>query len=61
MSDYQFLEDMESLQIAGRAIKFYAHKKNHFSHRHGFFSRAICEAYAREKGFVVSADFEEES
>lgn len=50
MSDAEFFDTMESLQFSGHAVKWFVHRKGHFSKREGFHSRAIAFQIAAERG-----------
>lgn len=57
MSDAEFHETMASLQFAGHAVKWFVHRKGHFSKRRGFVSQSLAYQDARESGMVVTPDF----
>lgn len=57
MPDAEFFDTMESLQFSGHAVKWFVHRKGHFSKREGFHSRAIATRIAAERGLEVTPDF----
>ena len=57
MSDAEFFDTMENLQFSGHAVKWFVHRKGHFSKRDGFNSRAIAAQIAAERGMTMTPDF----
>ena len=57
MSDAEFFDTMESLQFSGHAVKWFVHRKGHFSKREGFSSRAIAAQVAADRGLTMTPDF----
>lgn len=57
MSNAELFDTMETLQFSGHDVKWFVHRKGHFSKREGYYSRAIAEQIAAESGSVVTPDF----
>lgn len=57
MTDAEFFDTMESLQFSGHAVKWFVHRKGHFSKREGFNSRVIAAQVAAYRGLTMTPDF----
>lgn len=57
MTDSEFRDTMESLQLSGHLVKWFVHKPGRFSKSKGFHSRSIAEQFAVQNGLIVTPDF----
>ncbi len=58
MTDPQFKDQMESMQFAGHPVKWYVHRRDHFSKKRSFYSRHVAETVAASEGLQVTPDFD---